>query len=595
MGELAKLEEFERAVYARKRQDRLGENLVAVTALHQCLVALRDGAGFYPSGGQDTPQYTRMASAIAAMFCDPQFVLTQEGFDFIAADRVVIDTIFRASVYNGSDFVFNMVQEDTEHLSKYLLLFSIGSKLELDLETIFRNDPRATFGLWASLVSYGQVVNPESHARRERLLELAYLFEDVVPPACLLNTMTGVYMHCSYASGPRKHDCKRVIHKMMANMMSSVAPAPRLAVRKDRPRLLVINEWWGSPHAMFRSYAKSIRQLRRDFYVIGMRAGNDTDQAAREVFDEWVETDGENMVLAQVAERIKSLQPDMIYYPSIGMAIWTIAMASMRLAPIQVMTYGHPATSNSPEIDFGLIEADCYVPERFAEYVFPLPNNSVRPTEYQDVVQRHIPRKTDTVRIGVSAMQVKISWPFIRAMQEVQRRSPKRIEFWFFSAAHGVGLFSLCRELSQLLQNVYTQEKQPYEAYMESLHQMDLMLFSFPFGGANSCYDTLTVGVPMVSMEGEEPHSRSDASILRRAGLPEWLIAHTEAEYIETVLRLIDDEERAGVAHLVRAVDVEQRFYVPDETNTFVDAFAKIYKENTVVQVPEFPILVEAA
>jgi hypothetical protein len=583
VGDFAKLEEFERAVYGRPRLDRLAENLTATMALHQVLVALREGVGFHPQGHMDTPEITRTASAIVALFCDPEFKLTQDGFDFIAADRVVIDTIFRASVYDGSDFVFSLIDESTEHLNKYLLLFSIGSKTKLDLHEIFSADPQATVGLWASLVSYGQVFSPDAHDRREQLLEMAHLFEDVIPPASIFNTLCGVYMHCSYASGPRKHDCKRVIHKMMVRIQASVAPCDmRPLVRSDKPRLLVINEWWCSPHAMFRSYSKSIRQLRRDFHVIGMKAGKDADIAAQEVFDEWVEIDGENMVLCNVAEEIKALRPDIIYYPSIGMAIWTIAMASLRLAPIQVMTYGHPATSNSPEIDYGLIEADCYVPECFAERVIPLPNNSVRPTAYQGVIQRHVPRKTDTIWIGVSAMQVKISWPFIKALQEIQERSKKTVELWFFSAAHGVGLFSLCRELNSLLQNVNTQEKQQYDAYMEALHQMDIMLFSFPFGGANSVYDTLTVGVPMVSMEGKQPHSRSDASIIRRAGLPESLIAHSHEEYVNAVLRLIDDDERARIAGLVRAVDVETKFYVPDDSNTFVDAFSRIYRENTL-------------
>jgi predicted O-linked N-acetylglucosamine transferase (SPINDLY family) len=95
---------------------------------------------------------------------------------------------------------------------------------------------------------------------------------------------------------------------------------------------------------------------------------------------------------------MKAANPDIIYYPSIGMAIWVIAMASLRLAPIQVMTYGHPATSNSPYIDYGIIEADCCVEDRFSEKMVTLPPNTVRPTEYEAVPQRHVPRKTDVVR-----------------------------------------------------------------------------------------------------------------------------------------------------------------------------------------------------
>jgi predicted O-linked N-acetylglucosamine transferase (SPINDLY family) len=179
-------------------------------------------------------------------------------------------------------------------------------------------------------------------------------------------------------------------------------------------------------------------------------------------------------------------------------------------------------------------------------------------------------------------MQVKVSWPFVRAMQEVQKRSKKKVEFYFFSATHGVGLFSMCRDMGALLENVTIQEKQPYNEYMESLHQMDIVLFSFPFGGANSTYDAVTLGLPMVSLEGDEPHSRSDASIIRRAGLPESLIAKTEAEYVEIILGLLDDERRAEVAGRVRAVDLEGSFYAQDESDAFLNAFRSIYRDNTM-------------
>lgn len=593
MGELAKLEAFERAVYCRPRADRLEENRIAVDALRQCLLALREGMPF--ECGMDTDSITRMASAVVALFCDPQFRLTQDGFDFMSSDRVVLDTIFRASVYDGSDFVFGLLDENTEHLNKYLLLFSIGSKLNLDLESIFRKSPQETFGLWLSLVSYGQVLSPEAHERREHLLSLAPVFANVNVPPVLFNTICGAYMHCSYASGRDKHDIKRVIHGIMARAMG-VDKQPELpgALRKARPKILVVHEWWGPQHAMYRSYAKSIMQLKRDFDLVGMKPGKDEDESARAIFDEWIELDGENLNLSDVAGKIREVGADIIYYPSIGMSIWVIAMASLRLAPIQVMTYGHPATSNSPVIDYGLIESDCYVEDRFSERVIPLPPQTVRPTEFKAVPQRHVPRKTDTIRIGVTAMQVKVSWPFMRALQQIQERAGKRVEIHFFSAAHGIGLFSMCREVGNLLENTTAHEKQSYDGYMESLHQMDILLFSFPFGGANSTYDALTVGVPMVSMEGDEPHSRSDASIVRRAGLPDSLIAHTEAEYVEAVLRLMDDDERARIAGLVRAVDVEQ-MYSPDEGHAFVDAFIRIYRDNTLVQVPDFPVFVKEA
>lgn len=575
----AQLEVFERAVYGRKKENRVVENDAAVRAMRDCLSQLREGVGFHGHSQLTPALMTRMASAMVTLFTDPGFNLTQEGFDFLLGEKAVIDTLFRGSAYGGSDFVFTLIEETEEQPLKYLMLFSPNSVIDLDLETVFRNDPQATVGLYLSLLGYGQIVTKQGHERREKLLGMAHIFKDVEIHALLWNSLCSAYMHCSYASGDNKHDCKRVFHETIARTLKERVPVLETK-RGGKPRLMCIFEWWWSKHAMYRSYASSIRQLKESFHLIGCCAGKNTDEEARSILDEWIELDGDNMNLAEVVPMIASKNADIIYYPSIGMAIWVIALASMRLAPVQVMTYGHPATSNSPEIDYGLIEADCLVEERFAERMIALPPGTVRPTEYAPLAVRHQPRHTDVVKIAIPAMQVKLTYPFVQALKQVQDKSKKKIEFWFFAAARGIGLFTLASDIAAQIEGVWVQEQQPYEEYMASIASCDLALFSFPFGGANSCYDAMGVGLPMVSLKGEQPHSMSDASIIARAGLPSWLVTHSVDEYIERIVELVDDDDkRHMVARLVSAVDVAQ-FYKPDETGAFLKAFEGIYDKH---------------
>ncbi len=44
-------------------------------------------------------------------------------------------------------------------------------------------------------------------------------------------------------------------------------------------------------------------------------------------------------------------QPDVIYYPEIGMDPVTLFLAARRLAPLQIAGWGHPITTGLPEID----------------------------------------------------------------------------------------------------------------------------------------------------------------------------------------------------------------------------------------------------
>jgi hypothetical protein len=580
----AQLEVFEQAVYGRKKENRIAENQRALECMLQCLKALREGQHFEKHDLSNvTADYTRMASAIVALFVDPGFVLTGEGFQHVCAERGVMETLFKASTYQHPDFIFQLVAEDAEHVNKFLLFFTTDSVAELPLEETFRNDPQGTFGLYLSLLGYGQVFTQQAHERRERLIEMAPIFKDVRPPTCLYNALCGAYMHLSYASAEGKHAPKRMFHQMLQEVMADhVNQAPVARARKDKPTIVIMFEWWHSMHAMYRSYAKSIEQLKRDFRIIGTCPGQNSDDASKAMFDEWIPFSGETMVMADIAKKVQEANPDIIYYPSIGMGIWNITMASLRLAPIQVMTYGHPATTNSPVIDYGLIEADCYTEGRFSERVITIPPNTVKPTRHGVSGFKHAPKRKDTIRIGVAAMQVKVSWPLVQALQKVQAQAHKKVEVWFFSAVHGAGMYSMLNDMQKMIANLTIQEMQNYQDYMQTFAQCDIALFSFPFGGANSMYDAIELGLPMVTLLGDEPHSMSDTSILRRAGLPEYLVAHNEEQYVNRILRLLNDEDRIEVAKKVAAVDMEKLFFAPDDSMAFVDAFSRIYRENTV-------------
>jgi hypothetical protein len=440
--------------------------------------------------------------------------------------------------------------------------------------------------LYLSFLGFGQVFTETADAFREKLIAMAPIFDGCTVPNQLYNTLAGAYMHCSYAHGAGKHGPKSILHKMLydalAPGLADVLPNFGPQIRKEKPVVLIMFEWWNSKHAMYRTYSKAIAELRQNFHTIGICPGTQSDEESKAIFDEWVQMPGDNMILADLAKKVLEIKPDILYYPSIGMAVWVIAMASLRLAPIQVMTYGHPATSNSDVIDYGIIEEDFYAKECFSEEIIRMPANTLRQTPFEPVTIRHTPRRTDVVKIGVSAMQVKVSLPFIRTLREIQKRANKTVEVLFFSAANGPGLYSMGAELGKLIANVAVQEKDSYQQYIAVLASCDICLFSFPFGGWNSTIDAMVLGIPMVSMEGKEPHARSDAALIRRAGLPESLIARTEEEYACAVLRLLDDDVRISIANQVAAVDLQEKFFDSNGGGAFLDAFRQIYLANTV-------------
>jgi hypothetical protein len=273
--------------------------------MKQCLVALREGAHFVGEEQLSTASITRMASAIVALFSDPEFVLTQEGFNQIAAERQVMETLFKASIYDGSDFVIALIQPGLEKgLNKYLLLQPTGLEARHGLGGGLPDGPAGdhrpvplAHRLRAGVHERGPRAPGEAARPRPDLRGR----ED--PGPAVQHAVRRLHA-LLLRSGRDKHACKRVFHKIIERMLPSVeqvSPGPR--ARSERPRLLILFEWWWSKHAMFRSYARSIRQLRKDFYLIGCCAGKNTDAEAKTIFDEWIELDGANMVLANIADR----------------------------------------------------------------------------------------------------------------------------------------------------------------------------------------------------------------------------------------------------------------------------------------------------
>ena len=83
----------------------------------------------------------------------------------------------------------------------------------------------------------------------------------------------------------------------------------------------------------------------------------------------------------------------------------------------------------------------------------------------------------------------------------------------------------------------------PVAEYLARYNRADIALDSLPCAGGTTTCDALWMGVPVVTLVGDRPFSRSGASLLRNAGLGE-LIARTPDEYARAAIDLASDTAR---------------------------------------------------
>jgi hypothetical protein len=595
-----KLEDWERVCYRREYEP-------AGQAMLTSLRRLKVGAefiGYAPNTDIKPILYTRFCAAVTALLLDPGFQISQDGFDHLASEHAIMDLLWRASAFRNSDFMLAQVSSQTDPenpasitildgpgLAKFLLTYSLRSGFMLNFEQTFRKSPQSTFSLWAGMISPLLTVAKQAHERRELLLGMHEIFADVTLTDAILPTLSDAYMYTSYGSRRDKHAAKRTVHLLMASMLAKrgvvIPPLSAEVLRVvERPTIVLCLEWWTSLHAMYRCYAPIVQQLRSKFRLVAFSQAAAIDEVGKQSFDEWHEVPADKLVFGDLMNRIAAIKPDIIYYPSLGMAMWWVMMASIRLAPIQMMTLGHPASSHSPVMDYllcdeGAIGDHSLVTEKVVEY----PNGSARFIARPDAQwpQPLVDDAPNTVHIAIPAMLCKISAPFVETLQRIASAAKTPVVFHFFVNMLGVNLYVAARELREYLPTALIYQRDAYSSYLANLAKCHAHFSPWPFGGTNSNIDSMQLGLPILTLLGDEPHERFDALMVRRAQLPEWLVTHSVDEYVAAGVRLIDNHaERNQIRDHLRSFDLVGEFFGehPEHRTAFVDTVWRVYLEH---------------
>lgn len=504
----------------------------------------------------------RLAAAIGNLLSDPGFVLSETGFLQLINFHRWIALIFASSPFGHADHVItnlNQAGEGCAHplrfefnsFLKFCLMYLPESDIPLQPDLLWQFNPQAAAALFLALLSPRILPSAAGHAKRELLL--AWLPEKLLT----LSSLTGlperilhdVYMHCSYADMAGKHAIKRSINFHLRNMLlgNGITDNCSCPPSRSKPLMLVILEWFNSGHSIYRTHSSTLRAAREQFSTHGVTLIEATDALSREVFDDFTEVERTGAV-ETIAALAQKLRPDVIYFPSVGMFPLTIALTNLRLAPLQVMALGHPATTYSDYIDAVLVEEDylgdiaCFsekvvsLPKDCLPYVPPANINQPEPISYFD--------ERPAVHIAVCASAMKINPRFLTTCAEIARQASTPVIFHFLVGfCWGITHRVMEKAVNDIVPQARVYEHLGYLDYLQVINQCDLFINPFPFGNTNGIVDTVRQGLPGVCLSGPEVHEHIDEGLFRRLGLDEELITHTLAEYIAVTVRLISDKE----------------------------------------------------
>jgi hypothetical protein len=445
-----------------------------------------------------------------------------------------------------------------ENLSRFLAIFSAAAGLDLNLDEAMRADGPATIGAALGYLGTRFDFTDQAHAFRERLLAwLPAQLTRVKLGDLALQNLASPYMHCSYAASPAKHAVKgpmmaqlrRALLEAGAREYDPAEPPPASA----RPTIVVTCENFSFRHSIWRTHSLAVMALRARFRVVGFMHAQHISPEIEECFDEVVAYAGEGAFLEvarTIAAEVAGRRPAMVLHLGVGMSPFVIALAALRLAPVQAASFGHTATTASPAVDW-MILPDDFVgdPALFTERLVRLPAAAMSYRvrgEFDYAAGREraaAARGADgPVRIAVPASAMKLNPPFFDALAEAARDAQRRVAFHFFPlGCVGLGFAELRRRLGERLPTAVVHEESPYDVYAERLAACDFFVSPFPYGNMNSIVDAALLGLPGVCLDGAEAHAHADAAYFRRMGFPEALIAQTGEAYVAAIVRLADD------------------------------------------------------
>lgn len=263
--------------------------------------------------------------------------------------------------------------------------------------------------------------------------------------------------------------------------------------------------------------------------------------------------------LKEWMEKIHDMSPDVLIYPEIGMDSMTIMLACLKLAPTQIVAWGHPETTGIPTIDY-YWSSEMFEPDmaqnNYSEQILPLPNLGCwyRPMDVPAV-------EVNLSNLGIDAeapmlicpgTSMKYTPQYDQILIEIASRLGE-CQFIFFK--HPPSLYQLFYPANQLksrMENSFANAHLKFDDFVvyipwqnrsefyALLKRADIMLDTVGFSGFNTVMQAIECDLPVVTMDGQYMRGRLGSGILKRMKLTE-TIAKNQEEYIDLAVKLIQD------------------------------------------------------
>lgn len=340
-------------------------------------------------------------------------------------------------------------------------------------------------------------------------------------------------------------------------------------------------------NAIVKGWLQHLDRSRFDVRLFHLGKTNDVETAlAKTLATHYTYGKTDTVEWAQI---ILGHQLDVLLYPEIGMDPATARLASLRLAPVQAASWGHPITTGLPTIDY-FLSADALEPEladaHYTERLVRLPGLGCFCE----------PTKGEAPLVEPAALGIRDGVPLLVCPGTPFKYTPRH-DAVLVEIARRLGecqlVFFTPGKADELMQRLRTRLARSFAAagldlnafaafvpwqsraqFGGLLAQADVFLDTLGFSGFNTAMQAIECGLPIAAWEGRFLRGRLASGVLRRMGLDE-LVAREDTAFVDAAVRLARDAAYWGSVR-ERTLAARSRLYRDVEP---VRALEKFFEE----------------
>jgi predicted O-linked N-acetylglucosamine transferase (SPINDLY family) len=343
------------------------------------------------------------------------------------------------------------------------------------------------------------------------------------------------------------------LHRELTRLYQPPADPPLAPSRKDGKIKVAFISSYFREHTIGRLNHGLVEKLDRDKFHVTVISTHKHKGELAEIYrkhaDEYVVI-GDDTNAAR--KKIADMGLHILFYTDLGMEPITYTLAFSRLAPVQCATWGHPDTSAIPAIDYFISSEELDTPDAQQYYSEKLVRLKLPAVYYQRPALPANPKTRADFGLpehatlyGCPQTLIKFHPDFDPILSAILRGDDDGILVLLkapFQEMEKTLMERFSKTLPELTNRIKFVDRQDRAGFLSLNNVLDVSLDPLHFGGGNTSYEALALGVPIVTLPSEFLRGRITYAQYRMMGVEDCIVQYP-GEYIQKALKLGKDPD----------------------------------------------------